>query len=93
MMKWHWSSFKFFDFSPLIIILPLLHTHPSLPHDVCDTRTEAAYYHTTVLVFILDHHFHVNEASENKSQVDVAKVLAEVSTFSSPASNRRELEI
>jgi hypothetical protein len=33
-------------FPPLIIIPPLLHTHLSPPHEVCDSPVQAANYHT-----------------------------------------------
>jgi hypothetical protein len=35
-----------FDFPQLIIITPLLHTHLSLPHEVCDIPDQAADHHT-----------------------------------------------
>jgi hypothetical protein len=33
-------------FPPLIIIPPLLHTHLSPPHEMCDSPDQAAHYHT-----------------------------------------------
>jgi hypothetical protein len=46
--KWHWSRFspESFGFLPLIIIPPLLHTHPSPPHEGCDIPDQAAHHHT-----------------------------------------------
>jgi hypothetical protein len=46
--EWHWSSVfsEFFSFPPLIIIPPLLHTHLSPPHAVCDSPDQATHYHT-----------------------------------------------
>jgi hypothetical protein len=35
-----------FVFPPLIVIPPLLHTHLSPPHGVCDSHDRAAHYHT-----------------------------------------------
>jgi hypothetical protein len=32
-------------FSPVSIIPPLLHTHLSPPHEVCDSSDQAAHYH------------------------------------------------
>jgi hypothetical protein len=48
--EWHWDRFfsEFFG-SPLSIqytISPLLCTHLSLPHEVCDSPDQAARYHT-----------------------------------------------
>jgi hypothetical protein len=36
---------SFFRFALLIAIPPLLHTHLSLPHEVCDSPDHAAHYH------------------------------------------------
>jgi hypothetical protein len=33
------------QFCPASIIPPLLHTHMSPPHEVCDSSDQAAYYH------------------------------------------------
>jgi hypothetical protein len=33
-------------FSPVNIIPPLLHTHLSPPHEVCDSPDQASHYHT-----------------------------------------------
>jgi hypothetical protein len=44
------SKFFFeFNFHMLITIPPLLHTHPSLPLEVCDNPEQAAHYHTLSL--------------------------------------------
>jgi hypothetical protein len=38
---------RFVSGSPLIITIPpLLHTHLSQPHEVCDSPDQAAHYHT-----------------------------------------------
>jgi hypothetical protein len=37
---------EFFGFPLLIFILPLLHTHLSPPHEVCDSLDQTAHYHT-----------------------------------------------
>jgi hypothetical protein len=39
-------SLRVLQFPPLIIIPPLLHTHLSPPHAVCDSPDQAAYHHT-----------------------------------------------
>jgi hypothetical protein len=46
--KWLWGRilFEFFDFPLPVTISPLLHTHLSPPHEVCDSRDQAAHYHT-----------------------------------------------
>jgi hypothetical protein len=38
--------FEFFGLLPLITIPPLLHTHLSPPHEVCDSPDQAAHYQT-----------------------------------------------
>jgi hypothetical protein len=45
---WQWSSFssEFFCFPQLITFSPLLHTHLSPPHELCDNSHQAAHYHT-----------------------------------------------
>jgi hypothetical protein len=37
---------EFFGFYIVITIPPYLHTHLSLPHEVCNSRNHAAHYHT-----------------------------------------------
>jgi hypothetical protein len=37
---------RFLRFSPVSIIPPLLHTHLSPPHVVCDSCDQAPHYHT-----------------------------------------------
>jgi hypothetical protein len=44
-MKWHWSRFFSNPPPPPIIMPPLLHTHISLPPEVCSNPDQAAHYH------------------------------------------------
>jgi hypothetical protein len=44
--KWHWAGFlRVLRFPLQNIIPPLLHIHPSPPHEVCDCSDQAAHYH------------------------------------------------
>jgi hypothetical protein len=45
--------FQLLRFSPASIIPPLLHSHLSPPHEVCDSPDQAAHYHTSVLRYEL----------------------------------------
>jgi hypothetical protein len=45
--KWHWDRFlsELFGFPLSNIIPPLLHTHLSPPHEMCDSPDQVAHNH------------------------------------------------